>query len=180
MDFFSEHIIDKAKFDVLKKLSEEWDFTPISIRYKVIAVENYLNWKNWDVPLEVNYKEIERESVLLQCREQWGWINKYGKIIPLHYCWAHDYLAEIIIWDDECLRRKFSEYKWEDYREFLVQECGWVKFTGKKFFSKFTEFKRADSYFSFSINSITNRPQITSKQLDAIFDICGTIPKELA
>jgi hypothetical protein len=23
MDFFSEHIIDKAKFDVLKKLSEE-------------------------------------------------------------------------------------------------------------------------------------------------------------
>lgn len=180
MDFFSEHIIDKVKFDILKKLSEEYDFTPMNIKYKVITVENYLNWKIWDIPLEVNYKKIERESILLECREKWCWINKYGRIIPLDYCWRHSYNAEIIIWDDESLSRKFSEYKWNDFSDFLVLECGWVKLTGKKYFSKFTEFERANSYFSFPINSITNRPQITPKQLDTIFDICGTIPKELA
>jgi hypothetical protein len=43
MDFFSEHMIDKAKFGILKKLSEYRDFTPMNIKYMVIAVEKYLN-----------------------------------------------------------------------------------------------------------------------------------------
>jgi hypothetical protein len=151
----------------------------MNIKYMVIAVEKYLNWKKWDIPSEINYEKIKKESILLESRDKWAWIDCYGNIIPLNQCWCHDGSAENIILGDKFLSERLSEYKWNDYREFLVQECGWVKFTGKKFFLKFTELERANSCFSFPINPITNRPRITHQQSDAIFDICGSIPKEL-
>lgn len=180
MDFFSKHPIDKAKFDILKKLSEEYDFTPMNIRYQVIAVENYLNWLGKNDSAEINYKKIKKEAVLLESREKWAWIDKYGKIIPLEQCWNHDATADDIILGDSFLNERLSEWKWRDYREFLVQEGRYVKFTGEKFFRNFTEFKRdKPSYFSFPTNPITKRPYVTAEQLDAIINICGTIPQEL-
>ena len=179
MDFFSKHIINKDKFDTYKKLSEYRGFSLMNIRYMVIAAENYLTRRKWEIPLEVNYKEIGRESVLLESRDKWAWIDPYGRIFPLSEL-SHADQAWHIISSDKYLRKKVSEYKWKDYREFLVQECGWVKFTGKKFFLKFVEVIRKDKpHFSFPINPITKRPRVTNEQLDAIIDICGTIPEEL-
>ncbi len=180
MDFFSEHTIDKAKFDILKKLSEEWDFTPMNLRYKVIALENYLNWLGENNPAEINYKKIKKESILLESREKWAWIDPYGKIVPLEQYWNHDATAANIILGDSFLDEKLSKWKRSDYREFLVQEGRYVKFTGEKFFRNFTEFKRGGpSCFSFPTNPITKRPRVTNEQLDAIIDIFGTIPEEL-
>lgn len=180
MDFFSEHTIDKAKFDILKKLSEEWDFTPMNLRYKVIALENYLNWLGENNPAEINYKKIKKESILLESREKWAWIDPYGKIVPLEEYWNHDATAENIILGDSFLDEKLSKWKRSDYREFLVQEGRYVKFTGEKFFRNFTEFKRdGPSCFSFPTNPITKRPRVTNEQLDAIIDIFGAIPDEL-
>ena len=65
MDFFSKHIINKDRFDICINLSKYRHFAPMNIRYIVMAVENYLDRKKWKIPLEVNYKEIERESYLL-------------------------------------------------------------------------------------------------------------------
>ena len=180
MDFFSKHIIDKAKFGILKKLSEEWNFTPMNIRYKVIALENYLNWLGENNPAEINYKKIKKESILLESREKWAWIDPYGKIVPLEQYWNHDATAANIILGDSFLDEKLSKWKRSDYREFLVQEGRYVKFTGEKFFRNFTEFKRGGpSCFSFPTNPITKRPRVTNEQLDAIIDIFGTIPEEL-
>lgn len=180
VDFFSEHTIDKVKFDILKKLSEEWNFTPMNLRYKVIALENYLNWLGKNNLAEINYKKIKKESILLESREKWAWIDPYWKIIPLEQTRHHDRTACDIILGDSFLSKKLSEYKWNDYREFLVQGGRYVKFTGEKFFKNFTEFKRdRPCNFSFPINPITKRPCITNEQLGAIIDIFGVIPEEL-